>query len=348
MELADRPGCYVWNPHPQENVTVTWSGGCSNNLTEGDARVRWYQNDELIQIWETRLQAGRADGPFVQRRGDRALEAEGQDVNSDATGIWTFYWADGSRDTGRYVNGERSGHWTEGWHGGTRAQGIYVDGERHGTWTLFRAEAGDDNVVQEVGPYVNGERHGSWTGYNASGNMVGTIRFENGRRLGGSEGALEVGAVATLTSLQRMFPPARSLPARAVTPGNRRAKNGTPLETGSMGVTGGTQDKRLVVSPLALAHAVASGVLPAAAQSGSEAIACVGSGIRNLATGPIISDMDGSRLEGSSLGRSEHEVWIDFDENVRESNYDRLGKGQTRERVRWARYPGTVFWRSLY
>ena len=185
MELADRPGCYVWNPHPQENVTVTWSGGCSNNLAEGDARVRWYQNDELIQIWETRLQAGRADGPFVQRRGDRALEAEGQYVNGDATGIWTFYWADGSRDTGRYANGERSGHWTEGWRDGTRAEGPYVNGERHGTWTLFHPEGRDDNVVRSVGPYVNGEEHGTWTGYDASGNVVGTIRYENGRRVGG-------------------------------------------------------------------------------------------------------------------------------------------------------------------
>ena len=185
MELADRPGCYVWNPHPQENVTVTWSGGCSNNLAEGDARVRWYQNDELIQIWETRLQAGRADGPFVQRRGDRALEAEGQNVNGDATGIWTFYWADGSRDTGRYVNSERSGHWTEGWRDGTRAEGPYVDGERHGTWTLFHPEGRDDKVVRSVGPYVNGEEHGTWTGYDASGTVVGTIRYENGRRVGG-------------------------------------------------------------------------------------------------------------------------------------------------------------------
>ena len=108
MELADRSGRHVWNPQPRENVTVTWSGGYSNNLAEEDARVRWCQNDELIQFWETRLQAGRADGPFVQRRDDRAVEAEGQNVSGDATGTWTFQWADGSRDTGRYVNGERS------------------------------------------------------------------------------------------------------------------------------------------------------------------------------------------------------------------------------------------------
>ena len=84
MELVDRLGCYLWNPNPRENVTVTWSGGCSNGLAQGNGEVNWYQNDELIQIWETRLQDGHPDGPFVQRYGDGALEGEGQYMNGRA------------------------------------------------------------------------------------------------------------------------------------------------------------------------------------------------------------------------------------------------------------------------
>ena len=83
MELVDRLGCYLWNPNPRENVTVTWSGGCSNGLAQGNGEVNWYQNDELIQIWETRLQDGHPDGPFVQRYGDGALEADGQHMNGE-------------------------------------------------------------------------------------------------------------------------------------------------------------------------------------------------------------------------------------------------------------------------
>ena len=139
MELVDRLGCYLWNPNPRENVTVTWSGGCSNGLAQGNGEVNWYQNDELIQIWETRLQDGHPDGPFVQRYGDGALEADGQHMN----------------------------------------------GEMHGTWTWFLEDVG-----REVGPYVNDERHGTWTGYDQSGNELGTIRFENGRRVGGLDDAV--------------------------------------------------------------------------------------------------------------------------------------------------------------
>ena len=32
MEIADRPGCYLWNPFPQDDETVTWNGECSTGL----------------------------------------------------------------------------------------------------------------------------------------------------------------------------------------------------------------------------------------------------------------------------------------------------------------------------
>ena len=160
MEPADRPGCYLWNPNPRENVTVTWSGECSNGLAQGNGGVNWYQNDELIQIWETRLQDGHRDGPFVQRYGDGALEAEGQHVNGEKYGTWTIFSQDG-RD---------------------RQGGPYVNGKREGTWTFYW---GEGEVGREVGPYVNDERHGTWTGYDQSGNRLGTIRYENGTRVSG-------------------------------------------------------------------------------------------------------------------------------------------------------------------
>ena len=60
MELVDRPGCYLWNPFPQDNETVTWSGVCSNGLAQGNGRVTWFENDEVSEINETRLQDGRS------------------------------------------------------------------------------------------------------------------------------------------------------------------------------------------------------------------------------------------------------------------------------------------------
>ena len=67
MELVDRPGCYLWNPAPQDNETVTWSGQCSNGFAQGAGRVNWYENDELNQIEETGFQDGRRDGLLIVR-----------------------------------------------------------------------------------------------------------------------------------------------------------------------------------------------------------------------------------------------------------------------------------------
>ena len=67
MEIADLPGCYLWNPAPQDNETVTWSGGCSNGLAQGNGRVNWYENGELSQIEETGFRDGRRDGLNVLR-----------------------------------------------------------------------------------------------------------------------------------------------------------------------------------------------------------------------------------------------------------------------------------------
>ena len=234
MELADRLGCYLWNPSPRENVTVTWSSGCSNGLAQGDGQVDWFQNDELIQTWRTRLQGGRADGPFFQRSGDGRLEAQGRHVNGEASGHWRLFYEDHDndlvREEGPYVDGERHGTWTESYedrddglvravgpwvdgeyHGtwvlhyanGNQGGGPYVNGERHGIWTFFY-EGRDDNVVRSMGPYVNGEEHGIWTGYDASGIVVGTLRYENGREVGvtlPSDGTLEVSGRTSSGSL---------------------------------------------------------------------------------------------------------------------------------------------------
>ena len=100
--------------------------------------------------------------------------------------------------------------WILHYANGTKAGGAYVNGRRHGTWTLFLPERRDHNVVREAGPYVNGQRHGTWTGYDASGNVVGTRRFEIGRQVGSSGSAVDVSAAATSAPLQPMSPAARS------------------------------------------------------------------------------------------------------------------------------------------
>ena len=110
MELVDRPGCYLWNPAPQDNETVTWSGECSNGLAQGNGRESWYQNDEVSEIVDGRMRDGRSDGHVVIRSADGTLEAEGPYVNGERHGTWTFYDENGNElGTIRYENGRPVG-----------------------------------------------------------------------------------------------------------------------------------------------------------------------------------------------------------------------------------------------
>ncbi len=190
MELADRPGCYLWNPVPQENVTVTWSRGCSGGYAQGNGRVSWYQNGELIQTEDTDLQDGHRNGPDVVRDGDGELLLEGTYVNGARHGDWIESYDDGARGEGPYVNGIPEGTWTYYYERGradglVRETGPFVDGERSGTWTQFidYTERGGRRG-RVVGPYVNNERHGIWITYDASGDEIGRQRWENGKPVG--------------------------------------------------------------------------------------------------------------------------------------------------------------------
>ena len=82
--------------------------------------------------------------------------------------------------------GEETWHWNDGSVTGT---GMFQDVRREGFHVIIWGRAGDDNVVREEGSFVNDEPNGTWTGYDASGNVVGMIRF--GRRVSGSGSAVE-------------------------------------------------------------------------------------------------------------------------------------------------------------
>lgn len=118
MEIENHPGCYVWNPFPQTEETVTWSGGCSGGWASGTGELVW-----------------------------RYIEHNGEPATSSGTGELGDgkphgYWIEpvssfeGYVDEGSYVDGKRHGYWvTKNAEGRVIAQGPYANGEPHGRWT---------------------------------------------------------------------------------------------------------------------------------------------------------------------------------------------------------------------
>ena len=109
METANQPGCHVWNPKPQADESVTWSGPCVAGKASGHGEVAWR--------W-------REDG--------RAKTSAGTGELRDGTtryGHWVVRYDSGEVWEGSYVNDRYHGHWVRRGEDGA-VWSCWRDGER--------------------------------------------------------------------------------------------------------------------------------------------------------------------------------------------------------------------------
>jgi MORN repeat len=59
-------GCKVWNPHPQANETLRWSGACPNGFAHGRGAAQWFRGNLPFETDEGEWQEGRQTGVGTQ------------------------------------------------------------------------------------------------------------------------------------------------------------------------------------------------------------------------------------------------------------------------------------------
>jgi len=79
---ASNQPCKIWNPQPQPNESVTWSGGCKDGFATGQGVLRWTEN-------------GKPD-----------VQYEGVYANGKRNGHGVLITPDGKRIEGVWVNDE--------------------------------------------------------------------------------------------------------------------------------------------------------------------------------------------------------------------------------------------------
>jgi hypothetical protein len=62
---AKNRACKIWNPEPQPNESVTWSGGCKNGFASGKGILKWTENGKPDAEFEGVYANGKRNGPGV-------------------------------------------------------------------------------------------------------------------------------------------------------------------------------------------------------------------------------------------------------------------------------------------
>ncbi|WP_419939293.1 hypothetical protein [Candidatus Palauibacter sp.] len=136
MEVANQPGCHLWNPGLHAGATVTWIGECSGGFAQGTGTVHWRYDGG----WQT------ADGSFLDGK---------------QHGTWVVHQADGGVSEGLLVSGQRQGIWTWWFTNGDVLESPFVNGEENGTEIECERSPGD--VIAWLISNVDGEEIGRET-----------------------------------------------------------------------------------------------------------------------------------------------------------------------------------------
>ena len=115
VELANMPGCYLFDGYWNPPETATWSGQCADGVAVGQGT--WG--------FESANDSGEKTGALV--RGKRH-------------GHWVERYSSGFVSEGSYADGKRHGRRVQRYSDGSVFEGSYVDGKLHGRWIVRKAD----------------------------------------------------------------------------------------------------------------------------------------------------------------------------------------------------------------
>jgi hypothetical protein len=67
---ATNQPCKIWNPEPQPNESVTWSGECKDGYASGEGVLRWTENGKPDVEFTGRYANGKRNGHGVMMTPD--------------------------------------------------------------------------------------------------------------------------------------------------------------------------------------------------------------------------------------------------------------------------------------
>jgi hypothetical protein len=119
-----KSGCQVWNPNPQLEESVSWSGSCVNGRAEGHGIAQWSKDGNPSETDEGEWRQGRQTGKGTQTWSTGRYEGELSDGEPNGHGILTLQKL---RYEGDFRNGKPNGN-GELMAGSETVRGTWKDG----------------------------------------------------------------------------------------------------------------------------------------------------------------------------------------------------------------------------
>jgi hypothetical protein len=116
-----KSGCQVWDPNPQLEESVTWSGSCRDGHAEGPGIVQWLDGNKTFETDQGEWRDGRQAGKGVQ---------------SWPTGRYEGQLADGEPNGQGGLSLQKLRYEGEFRHGKANGVGVMTEGSQtvKGTW----------------------------------------------------------------------------------------------------------------------------------------------------------------------------------------------------------------------
>jgi len=119
-----KSGCQVWDPNPQLEESVNWSGSCSNGRAEGPGTAQWTKGGATIETDQGEWRDGRQVGKGIQTWPTGRYEGEVSDGEPRGHGVLTLQKL---RYEGEFRDGKPNGVGTLT-AGNETVQGTWKDG----------------------------------------------------------------------------------------------------------------------------------------------------------------------------------------------------------------------------
>jgi hypothetical protein len=152
-------GCWIWNPNPQQEETVRWTGLCAEGPAQGEGVLAWTYTREGQRGDERyvgTMARGRMHGigTYLESTGE-VYQGEFQDGREQGRGLRIFPTG---RYDGEWRQGRRHGRGVMFWINGNLFRGEFRDGLPDGPGEFYSVEGGWFRGNWSAGCFREGDR----------------------------------------------------------------------------------------------------------------------------------------------------------------------------------------------